>query len=127
MPAHHLWQPNSLLAEDRPLPCPVPLRRLLAFVLFVALAALPAGALVELVVHVPPAPPVNIWHKLADGAWSALTRNGTTRANRVGSRLVVMLHDGGRGDDDGQTNGVVIDPAGPAFDASLIPDVWTVF
>ena len=51
----------------------------------------------------------------SNGDWSAFTWNGTTGAKIVGNTIVLYLQDGGRGDADGQANGVIVDPGAPTF------------
>jgi hypothetical protein len=51
----------------------------------------------------------------SNGDWSAFTWNGTTGAKIIGNTIVLYLQDGGRGDADGQANGVIVDPGAPTF------------
>lgn len=46
--------------------------------------------------------------------WYLFDFDGTTGAQFQGNQVILHYVDGGRGDDDGEANGVIVDPGGPA-------------
>lgn len=63
------------------------------------------------------------------GAFSRFEFDGTTGAAIAGNIVTLHFVDGGRGDADGQANGVIVDPGGPGtspFSCSGGFDGWTI-
>jgi hypothetical protein len=56
----------------------------------------------------------------ATGALSRFDFDGHTGAVVHGNTITLYLQDGGRGDDDGQVNGTIVDPGGPGEDPDSI-------
>lgn len=47
-------------------------------------------------------------------SWYLFDFDGTTGAEFRGNQVILHYVDGGRGDDDGEANGIIVDPGGPA-------------
>ncbi|MEX2267867.1 MAG: choice-of-anchor U domain-containing protein [Acidimicrobiia bacterium] len=78
-------------------------------VTFLVLGVTPGGTVqVELTLHGGPA--LTRYFKLHDGAW----QDFTDHAAFAGNVITLTLTDHGPGDDDDTTNGVILDPSGPA-------------
>ncbi|MBI4826250.1 MAG: hypothetical protein HY807_07490 [Nitrospirae bacterium] len=66
-----------------------------------------------------PAPAGYVWYKYSPvGGWHEFMFDGQTGAEINGSTVTLHFIDGGRGDDDGIANGVIVDPSGLGEDSS---------
>ena len=90
-----------------------------SFRAFCAVEGLAPGATATVILYVPTGVRLNQYWKYSGGAWFNFSWNGTTGArfqdrNGDGTRDVVLTFvDGGRGDDEGLANGVIVDPGAP--------------
>ena len=71
------------------------------------------GALVDIDVYLTQPTVANGYLKLQGGAWVALPPSAFTIVSPT--HIVLHLQDGGVGDEDGQPNGVLVDPGAPAL------------
>ena len=76
------------------------------------------GDTAEILVHFEqPLQPGSVWYKYdPDSGWTSYKQRAQISQDRMTVRL--ELKDGGYGDQDGQANGVIVDPSGPAEENS---------
>ncbi|MEO1615839.1 MAG: Ig-like domain-containing protein, partial [Planctomycetota bacterium] len=81
----------------------------------------PFGSVQSVDVYLDPSQPTEGWFKenIATGRLSEFIFDGTTGAVKTDFGYTLYLQDGGRGDDDGLVNGVILDPGGPGFAGSI--------
>ncbi|MCA9515735.1 MAG: hypothetical protein KC635_12385, partial [Myxococcales bacterium] len=74
------------------------------------------GGLTTIRFTFPSGVPAGSWWKLVGAQWSEFTWDGTTGARVVSPQVLeLVIRDGGRGDEDGVANGVVVDPGAPTL------------
>ena len=79
----------------------------------------PVGGLTAFTLHLPSGTVVHEFYKYGPTPdnttphWYSFMYDGTTGAQISGSRIDLYFVDGGRGDADLITNGVIVDPGGP--------------
>ena len=81
----------------------------------------PIGGIRAVDVYLPDDEPVEGWFKEdpTTGRLSEFFFDGDTGAIQTDFGYTLYLQDGGRGDEDGIANGVIVDPGGPGFAGSL--------
>jgi hypothetical protein len=72
-------------------------------------AAVPDGQTVTLTLYLSSTVGVNGYAKFQDGSWSILPAD---RVAIFDDRVEITVTDGGPGDDDGASNGIIVDPGG---------------
>ena len=82
---------------------------------------IPIGGIQAVDIHLPENEPVEGWFKEdpATGRLYEFFFDGETGAVETDFGYTLYLQDGGRGDEDGVANGVIVDPGGPGFAGSL--------
>ncbi|MBI1292653.1 DUF1573 domain-containing protein, partial [bacterium] len=95
------------------------------------LAGVPTGGAVTVLLYLPNTVSVNTIYKYGAEPgdptphWYKFDYDGTTGAVIVDNLVTLHFVDGQRGDDDLTANGVIVDPAGPAFETTDVPD-WAI-
>ena len=96
------------------------------------LTGLAPGATVNLQVIVPESRGITGYHKFGATAGNPtkhyynFASDGETGSQVTGTIINLRLVDGGRGDDDGLANGVIVDPGAPSVDTSSVSD-WSTY
>ena len=80
-----------------------------------SVTGLTPGGTVDVTIRLPSGSNPNTYYKVQNGQFSQFDFNGVDGARFNGRTVILTLVDGGRGDDDGVANGVIVDPGAPGI------------
>ena len=78
-----------------------------------SVTGLTPGGSVDVTIELPAGAAPNTYYKVQNGQFTPFDFDGVEGARINGRTVTLTLVDGGRGDDDGVVNGVVVDPGAP--------------